>query len=97
MIPPTTKEAIDRYIKEGIEPGGFIKAVLSNNLYDAIFTADSENLSNLKDIITYLYKDAPIAALGSTKAVENWIQIKRLAKEVNSTHPQLSKRWLETQ
>lgn len=81
MIPARTKEAIDRYVNEGIEPGGFTKAVLMNDLCAAVMRADETNSANLKDIVQYVYDTVPIAAFGSSKTIDMWIRSKYIEKE----------------
>ena len=43
-IPEHTKGALDRYVDHGLEPGGFLTAVLTNDLFGAVARADSENI-----------------------------------------------------
>ena len=49
MIPAHTKAALDRYVNDRLLPGGFLTAVLSNDLFGAVGSADSENLAALPE------------------------------------------------
>ena len=76
MIPKVTKDSLDRYVNEGIMPGGFLRAVLTNDLASAVFKADSNNLAALKDIMLYIYNEVPSDAWGSTATVIDYAQRK---------------------
>jgi len=73
MIPPTTKYQIDEYVKNRVPPGGFLNAVLSNNLMEAFARADENNAFNMKNIMMYLYNNIPSACWGSPENVEEWL------------------------
>lgn len=74
MIPQATKDSLDRYVNEGIMPGSFLRAVLTNDLASAVFQADSKNLAALKDIMLYVYNEIPAHAWGSTATVVDYAQ-----------------------
>lgn len=76
MIPQATKDSLDRYVNEGIMPGSFLRAVLTNDLASAVFQADSKNLAALKDIMLYIYNEVPANAWGSTATVVDYAQQK---------------------
>ena len=73
MIPQRMKEAIDRYVADHIPVGGFLEAVLSNDLTAAFGRADEENRANLYDIIRYCYWKIPGTCWGSPAKVEEWV------------------------
>ena len=73
QIPQHTKEALDRYAKEGIPTGGFLRAVLTNDLFGATSKADIENRIKLFDICSYIYNNLPSSCWGSQEKVEEWI------------------------
>jgi hypothetical protein len=73
-IPETTIETIDNYVKYGYEPGGFIMAVLTNDLIGAVTKADTFNLAVLKDICLHIYWEIPSNAWGSIEKVENYMK-----------------------
>ena len=76
-IPEAVKSSIDRYIENGIMPGSFVAAVLSNDLMDTWFQADDDSRENLEAIIKYVACEVPSSAWGSREKVENWIRSKR--------------------
>jgi hypothetical protein len=73
MIPQDTKECIDEYVKEKYPPGGFLTAVLENNLMEAFRRADQHNIEAMKDIVSYVYNSVPISAHGSPEIVKKWL------------------------
>lgn len=86
MIPQTTKETIDRFVQYGCNPGGFVTAVLENNLMEAVGRADSENLENLQDICSYIYNKIPGNCWGSTSKIIEWQKLKQEEKKHNNIY-----------
>ena len=72
-IPDHTRGAIERYIFNRYEPGGFLMSVLSNDLMGAVARADSENVRAIKDICQFIYNEIPSTAWGSPKKVAEWL------------------------
>lgn len=73
-IPATTQGALRRYVENGLAPGGFLTAVLCNDLMDAIARADNDNLRNLKSICLFVYNCIPGDAWGSKERMDAWMQ-----------------------
>jgi len=71
-IPSYMEYALRLYIDEGHIPGGFLRAVLENDLKGAVNRADSNNLRNLVAYSYFLYNDAPADCYGSPAAVAAW-------------------------
>ena len=65
-------DAVERYLLHGIEGGGFLTAVLANDLKGAAGRADVTNLGNLHAWAGWLYNSCPPAAQGSYEKVEAW-------------------------
>ena len=55
---------LERYIEGHIKPGGFLSAVLKNDLRGAINHADNENIQKLPAYIEFLYNEAPSLCCG---------------------------------
>ena len=68
-----TDEAIENYLIYGYEPGGFLMAVLSNNLFLAAGRADHWNRERLADIVEVLWHNMPPLSFGSTEVVNDWL------------------------
>jgi hypothetical protein len=53
-------EGIDRWVLTGTDVGGFLSAVLRNDLLEAMERADENNSAHLREIVTYIYNECPI-------------------------------------
>ena len=61
-----------RYVEQGVKPGDFTMAILTNDLYMAIRQADRVNMVHLEEWMDW--RDMlPPAAHGSAKKVAAWI------------------------
>jgi len=71
-IPQHTQSALKRYVEHGYMPGGFLTAVLCNDLFQAVCRADHMNQACLADIVKWIYNSMPMAARGSEDNMMNW-------------------------
>ena len=67
-------QAVEYYIERGIQPGGFLSAVLSNDFIEAVGRADEENSNNLREWGVFLYNHLPAGSYGSQDNFNNWIR-----------------------
>lgn len=74
LLPEHIRDAMQRYIESRIPPGGFLTAVLSNDLAEAFARADHINRMRLHDIVSFLYNEAPSTCWGSPERVKRWLQ-----------------------
>jgi hypothetical protein len=74
MVPEHTVHALQLYAQERLQPGGFLTAVLSNDLFLAVDRADYENFQALSAIVVYIYNRLPRAAWGSPERVSTWLE-----------------------
>lgn len=58
-IPEGTRGGILRYVEHGIQPGGFMTAVLCNDLRNAVGRADKDNLVALPLIVRWFANRCP--------------------------------------
>jgi hypothetical protein len=65
-----TDEGLENYLMSGFEPGGFLTAVLANDLYMAVGRADHYN--HLPRIVNEVTFKMPSIAWGSYAAVKDW-------------------------
>jgi hypothetical protein len=75
-IPHDTMESLRLYVERRIPPGGFLLAVLSNDLMAAFSRADERNIAAMFDIVYYIYNKIPAACWGSPERVREWLQNK---------------------
>jgi len=74
MIPERTLASLERYVQDRVPPGGFLLAVLTNDLLGAVSRADKENLAALPEIVSYVYHEIPGNCWGSKDAVWQWCE-----------------------
>ncbi len=72
-IPAETWQGLTAYVTRGQAPGGFLHAVLANDLFDACGRADEANRRALFAIVSWIWNEAPQACWGSKDAIEHWI------------------------
>ena len=82
MIPKNTLAGLKRYVKDRIHPGGFLIAVLENNLRKSFGQADKENRKALFEIVCHCYNELPSICWGSPEKVKNWLLGKSRNEEV---------------
>ena len=68
-IPEHTRQTLVDYVELGYEPGGFVSAVLSNNLVEAFGRGDMRNIAALGSIVKFMYNRMPMNAWGSEERV----------------------------
>jgi len=73
MIPERTIHSLKLYSEHKCQPGGFLTAVLQNDLFAAMGRADTENKQALPDIVTYIYNEMPGDCWGSEKIVQDFL------------------------
>jgi hypothetical protein len=73
FIRPNIKEALRQWgAREHPFVGDFLRAVLSNNLMEAMGRADGYNVRTLPAICAYVYNELPSPSHGSPEAVREW-------------------------
>lgn len=73
LLPEHIRPAVRRYIEEGTPVGGFLTAVITNNLSMAFGQADEINLSRLFDIVNFFWTEAPGPCWGSRDKMQAWM------------------------
>ena len=66
-------ETLKSYVEDRCPTGGFLHAVLSNDLTEACARADMRNQARLPEIVTYIYNNLPMICWGSPEKVEKWL------------------------
>ena len=77
MVTDSTREAIQSYKDHRLDPGGFLRAVLENDLTSAVKRADDLNRRYLSDVVTYCYQVLPSASWGNRGLVASWLHDRR--------------------
>lgn len=81
ILPPAenlrteTFETLERYYLHGLDPGSYMLAVLTNDLFGALGAADYDSLSEIKYLCTYIYSYLPASAWGSKEKVRAHVML----------------------
>lgn len=73
LAPNNLGASFKHYIEHGIPPGGFLRAVLENDLREAFGRADQYNRECLFEIVGWLYNESPSTCWGSPEKVAAWL------------------------
>ncbi len=71
-LPRTLREGTRLYIEQGILPGSFLRAVISNDLRESFAQADHVNQDRMFQIVQWFYNECPIPAWGSKDKMMQW-------------------------
>lgn len=67
------REGIIRYVEDRVQTGGFLEAVLCNDLREAVGRADTTSFQYLKELVSWVYWNIPSACWGSPAKVRAWL------------------------
>lgn len=67
-------ESLRAYMWTGRPTGGFLRAVLENDLKQTVMRADHENIHAIPAIVAIMYNELPAQAQGNAERVDMWIQ-----------------------
>lgn len=76
QVPLHIRGALERYVNNRIAPGGFLTALLANDLMESMGRADHINKRYIFEICNWVYNCAPRNCHGSYEAIDNWISSK---------------------
>ncbi len=83
LIPAHMQQSVSNYINTGHPIGGFLTAIMSNDLLMTHGTADEKNLAALPNWLAFIYNHAPSPCHGSREKVKTWIERGGLRGKVN--------------
>lgn len=91
FVPEALHDGIVGYVCYGYRPGGFLSAVLCNDLSRAFASADDHNIAMMPAIVSFLHNNVPAVCWGSPQAFEAWLgtngaRIRVLAKRKEQTN-----------
>lgn len=72
-IPKHMMESLDLYVSHRIQPGGFLTALLENNLSEAVGRADHINIELIPTYCSYMYNMMPSDSWGSPELVSKYL------------------------
>ena len=73
MIPPRLIDGLVRYRDRRIATGSFLRAVLVNDLQDAVLRADAESLHALPELVFWINAELPHESHGTRESVGDWL------------------------
>ena len=76
-ISPHMLAALRCYTEKHEPVGGFLTAVICNDLSEAVRRADEVNLRNLPAFVGYLYNKADSRCWGSKERMTAWLDMKK--------------------
>jgi len=71
-VPEHTAASLALYYVAGVEPGGFLTAVLSNDLSESLGRADEENRVHLFETVSFIYNRLAGLSWGSADKMKCW-------------------------
>lgn len=74
-------DKLEAYARDGHATSGFLRAVLSNDLFGAVALADKQNRLILPQLVTFIYRELPAACWGAREKVQAWIAAGGRTKE----------------
>ena len=81
-IPLTLRAGIVRYLFDGVRPGHFLEAVISNDLFGAMGRADENSRAGLFAICGFFYNEVPAPCFGSPAKMEVWLERSESSKRL---------------
>lgn len=71
-LPSHLQGGMRLWVEDGIQPGSFLSAVLTNNLVGALASADSDSRIVLDRIAQFVHWEIPALSHGSREACRAW-------------------------
>ena len=72
VVPEHTQEALENYLMNGWEPGGFLSAMLAMDMERALYNADVANKKCLWEIGRWICEYAPRGSYGNYDLIKAW-------------------------
>lgn len=72
ILPPHIREGVKLWLEHGITPGSFLRALIRNDLFQAVLRADDINRIELPHIVQWFISHAPVGSYGSDKVFSQW-------------------------
>lgn len=86
-IPGYMHGGIIRWYENGIPPGGFLTAVIDNDLREACGRADDTNRHCLFNYMQWFYNHAPAGTWGFEGATDEWCAKMQADREASPDEP----------
>jgi hypothetical protein len=74
LIRPEIRESLLRYATDGVPVGGFLQAVIANDLVDAVARASLDNILALPAIAVFVRNELAGMCWGSRRIYRAWVE-----------------------
>ena len=74
-VPDHIMPSLINFVEKGWEPGGFLQAVLTNDLFGAVGLADDINRSRLHNITVFIHNVFPGVIVRTKKGYNDWLEL----------------------
>lgn len=81
MCAPKLRGGLIRWVESGVYPGSFLRAVLANDLHEAVVHADRDSLAGIRSLVLFVYNELPSQAWGSAEKCKKWHESKKQERE----------------
>ena len=72
-FPHSVSHTIELYLFSQYDPGKGLKAILSNDLFDAVSYCDDMTIENLAKIVRFFHNYTPSFCWGTKEKVDAWL------------------------
>lgn len=73
IVPEHMRAGLVAYVEQRAPVGGFLTAVITNDLKEAVGRADGDNICQLPAFVNFFYNHAPSPCWGSKKRMDAWL------------------------
>ena len=73
-IPAGVLESVYGYVDHHQQPGHFLTAVFSNDLFGAVGRADKEAAATLVLLVSFIYNHVPCICYGDSAKISAWLK-----------------------
>lgn len=80
QIPARLAGGLARYILGRVRIGGFLRAILENDLFEAVVCGDEVSLAYIPNLVWIIYNYAPAGCRGDH--VDEWLRVDRNDPEI---------------
>lgn len=71
-IPEAVLEGLVNYLYYGNQPGHFLTAVLTNDLFEAVGRGDDKSIAAIRELVQLIYNRVPSPSWGDKEKVKAW-------------------------
>lgn len=77
-IPYRMYTGIVNYVDEHVLPGDFLQSIITNDLKNAVFYADDDNMWLIPVYVAFFYNNTPASCQGSREKMAAWLEMRHM-------------------